>query len=181
MQNVDYNVRATNAVKSTNQVGTIQKTFGANGQLVVKTWDNFPENITEPLWVEIDSLAVPLFVNDITPQGTAKAVITFDDFQTEHLAQMLAGLKIYAENTDPNTTDEQYNQLVGYTVTDQTTKTKAKVIGVIESQHNPLLEVMVAGQHETVLLPIADELIVKIDPKKQTIVLNLPEGIFDLN
>ena len=60
-------------------VGRIKKAYGTraaddtmNGELLGTLYDTFPESVdtTEPLWVEIDSLAVPLFIAAVLPAET---------------------------------------------------------------------------------------------------------------
>lgn len=44
-------------------VARVSKTFGLNGELTLNLYDSFPQdfNPSEPLFVVIDKLAVPLF------------------------------------------------------------------------------------------------------------------------
>lgn len=180
MKNNDYNARAQQAIEGSNQVGAIQKAYGTAGELVVKLWDNFPEDITEPLWVEIDTMAVPLFVKTFDNQGLSKAVVVFDDFEDQATARILIGLKIFSEQAEQleTQTDEQWTFLEGFELVDQTSNKKGIVITCIDSELNPLLDVDFQGV--THLVPIDEKLVVKVDKKRKTITLKLPDGIFDL-
>lgn len=171
---MNYNDVAKSAIEPNKMVGSVQKLFGLNGEVVVKIWDNFPENISEPLWVEIDSLAVPLFIKSFKNQGAAKAVIVFDDFENESLAEMLVGLKLYSLLVD---VDEEIDlsYLESFTLKDITSGRQLKIEGYIESELNPLLEL-----EGGFLVPIAQELIEKVNEKKKIIEVRLAEGIFDL-
>ena len=44
-------------------VARVSKSFGSEGELLVSLFDTFPDDfdLREPLFVEIDRLAVPLF------------------------------------------------------------------------------------------------------------------------
>ena len=45
-------------------VARVSKTFGQNGELALSLYDTFPQEyeLSEPLFVIIDKLAVPLFL-----------------------------------------------------------------------------------------------------------------------
>lgn len=175
---MDYNARAAAAIASVNQVGSVQKAYGKAGELVIRLWDTFPDNTEEPLWVEIDSIAVPLFISSFAQQGNTKAVVTFDDFESEELAAMLMGKKIYSE--DPIREDEvqDWDFLVGYRFVDVNSGVSGVVTSFIGNELNPLIEVKVGSAEHT--LPIADELVDELDEKKKILRMKLVEGIFDL-
>lgn len=167
------------------QVGTIQKAYGKGGELVVRLWDNFPENpkdiYGEPLWVEMDSLATPLFVGSLQSLGTSKAVVVFDDFESEQRAAMLIGKKLYSKNPQQpqEQTQDDWDFLVGYKFMDTTSGVKGEITDFIGNELNPLMEVTTGG--EAYFVPVADELVEHLDERRRTITMNLPEGIFDIN
>ncbi|MFI3295521.1 MAG: hypothetical protein R3Y19_05830 [Rikenellaceae bacterium] len=182
MKNTDYNSLAASALHGRNQVGTISKLYGTSGELVVKLWDTFPvDNTQEPLWVEIDSLAVPLFISSFETQGLSKAVIIFDDFGSEKLSSMLVGLPIYSlvcENVEQDADDMP---LLGMSFKDTTSGRCGTVVGFIDSEFNPLLELEIEGDDQEYLVPFNEEFVVDIKKRKREIVFALPESIFDLN
>lgn len=175
---MDYNARAAAAVAQANQVGTVQKAYGKAGELVIRLWDTFPDNTEEPLWVEIDSVAVPLFIASFTRQGNSKAVVTFDDFESEELAEMLIGKKIYSESPEEGEIEADWDFLIGYRFLDATSKMDGVITNFIGSELNPLIEVEILGKQH--LLPIADELVEHLDQKKKILEMRLAEGIFEL-
>lgn len=175
----DYNSRAAAAIAAENTVAQVQKPFGNEGELVVRLWDTFPETTTEPLWVEIDSLAVPLFIRSFTPQGVSKAVIVFDDFQDSQSAALLIGHKLYSEHVaQEQEQSDDWSFLIGFTFEETTSQRKGVITGYLDSPLNPLLEV--ESESEEYLIPISESLIEKINERRSHIVLRLAEGIFSL-
>lgn len=178
---MNYNDRAASIISNpANQVGSVVKAYGKDGELVIRLWDTFPENTEEPLWVEIDSLPVPLFIASLQTQGTSKAVVTFDDFESQELAAMLVGKKLFSEIADNQFSDggDDWDFLIGYRFVDMTSNVSGVITDFVGNEMNPLIEVEISG--ESYFLPIADELVEHLDQKKRTIKLRFAEGIFDL-
>lgn len=175
---MDYNARAVAATAQTNQVGTVQKAYGKAGELVIRLWDTFPDNTEEPLWVEIDSTAVPLFISSFTKQGNSKAVVTFDDFESEELAAMLIGKNIYSETAEQDEQESDWDFLIGYKFLDITSGVEGVITDFVGNEFNPLIEVEIGSEQH--MLPIADELVEHLNQKKKILEMRLAEGIFDL-
>lgn len=176
---MDYNSRAAAAIADTNQVGSVQKPYGKDGELVIRLWDTFPDNTEEPLWVEMDSLAVPIYISSLQMQGNTKAVVTFDDFETAAKAEIFIGKKLFSAR--PEIVEEEQDDwdfLVGYRFRDTTSGIEGQITGLIPNPLNPLIEVIIGGEEH--LLPIADELVEKLDRKKRVIEMRMAEGIFEL-
>ena len=79
-------------------LGKVLRTYGDNGELIVRFYEDFAEeysDLSEPVWVIIDSLPTPLFFKSMSARGVSKATVVFDDFDSEMRAQMLVGLEFY--------------------------------------------------------------------------------------
>lgn len=172
---MDYNEVAKSALDDRNVVGSVQKIFGTKGEVVIKLWDTFPDDICEPLWVEIDSLAVPVFVKSLRSQGQAKAVAVFDDFESVELAEMLVGRKLYSLQAQGEDAHEDYSYLKSFVLRDLTSGREFAIVDYIDCEYNPLLELDGGA-----LVPISEELIEKVDQKRKRIEVRLADGIFDL-
>lgn len=177
---MEYNARAARAVQASNCVGLISRIYGKGGELAIKLLDTFPESGAELLWVEIDSIATPLFLCSFSMQGNSKAVVVFEDFQSEDLATTLLGLKLYAENAESIDDEESdLDFLIQYTFKDTTSSLTGRVVEVYPSELNPLINVDFGGDRGEVLVPIADDLIEKIDNRRKILTMNLAEGFFE--
>ena len=89
-------------------VARVSKTFGQNGELTLNLYDSFPQdfNPSEPLFVVIDKLAVPLFCDRFQRRGRSGAVVAFGDIDTERRAAELIGLELYL-NPGPDEEDDE--------------------------------------------------------------------------
>lgn len=188
-----YIERAAAAIANpANAVGRIKKTYGTNrggkrgGALLISLYDTFPEigigtenDDAEPLWVEIDSRAVPLFIASFERRGGGAAVVQFDDFERAEEAELLVGKVLYCAGREEAANDDtDFGALIGCELTDRTTGRRGTVTAFYDYPGNPLLGVEFDGR-ET-LVPAADDLIETVDMRKRTLVAELPEGLFDL-
>lgn len=173
---MDYNTRSSLALKEGNCVGQIQKVFGKEGELVVKIWDRFPdEYFDEPLWIEIDSKGVPLFIKSLKPQGLSKVVAIFEDWESEELAGELVGKNIYIDSPNEN---EDSGSIIGWILNDERSGLSGTITDISDSEYNPLLFVEIDGRE--CMVPFAEEFVISIDETNQTIFVKLPEGLLDL-
>jgi 16S rRNA processing protein RimM len=163
-------------------VGRIAKEFGTNGelQLNLSLQYSIEENLTEPVFVEIDGISVPLFFKSVRPKGRAKAVVVFDDFESTKATAQLIGLKLYVEGEESQE-EEDDNELlafVGYTVIDTTRGTLGPITDFLDYPGNPLFAI--SYNEVEVLIPVNDDLVVKVSEKKRELTVELPEGLLDL-
>ncbi len=162
-------------------IGKIGKVFGAKGELTVVLYDTFPEsvNFEEPVYVDVDSLTVPLFFDKFEPRGRAGATVMFADIDTERRASELVGKEFSMAVERSEDDDELYMEdLVGF-VAEVGNGVEGVVTDYIDSEMNPLFEIEIEGRE--VLIPAVDDFVEEIDVEQQRVVFCLPEGMLSLN
>ncbi|HUW05548.1 MAG TPA: ribosome maturation factor RimM [Williamwhitmania sp.] len=163
-------------------VGRIAKEFGTNGELQLNLSPEYSieENFSEPVFVEIDGISVPLFFKSSRPKGRAKAVVVFDDFESTKAAAQLIGLKLYAEGEESEVEEDEddMSSFIGFTVIDTTKGTLGLITDFLDYPGNPLFAIDYNGVE--VLIPVNDDLIVKVSEKKRVLTVDLPDGLLDL-
>ena len=101
-------------------VAKVTKLFGAErgGGVVVALYAEFPEDFapeSEPLFVRIDSLDVPLWCERFERRGAAGALAEFADWDTARRASELVGLELFVEADEERSDDEFYMEdLIGF-------------------------------------------------------------------
>lgn len=164
------------------KVGRVSKAFGREGELIVNLYDIFPVDfdMEEPLFAKIDSLAVPLFLEEFEPRGRSGALVRFADFDTDARAAELIGCDLYLRTaTDEEDDDEIYMEdLVGFAVTFVGRDLQGEITDYVDSELNPLFEVTV-GDRE-VYVPAVEEMIVALDIERREVEFSLPEGLLEL-
>ena len=163
-------------------VARVGRLFGdiRQGGLSITLYNSLPEDFdptTEPLFVEIDSLDVPLYCDHFERRGVAGANVRFADFDTQRRAEELIGkeLFLYEEATEED--DEFYMEdLIGFTV--EAGALRGEITDYYDSDMNPLFGIDF-GEGER-LIPAAEEFILRIDFERGHIVMTLPDGLLEL-
>lgn len=168
--------------------GRINKPFGTEGGLMLSLYADFPEEFTPqqtPLFVEIDSLDVPLWCERFERRGISGAVASFADFDTERRAAELVGLEFRIESGERDDDEFYLEELIGFHVEGIETRHEAeplhfegRLTDFYDSEANPLFELETGGRR--VLVPAVEEFIAHIDFEQRSVKLVLPEGMTDL-
>lgn len=159
------------------KIAQVLKSNGRDGELLVGFVGIAPEDIDlkEPVFIEMDGLPVPFYFESFTRRGVSRALVRLTGVHSLADADELAGADILAP--DDRYEDEE-EDLTGWTVLDAD-GTKAGVVTAHEDiPGNPCLWVD-TGRGE-VLIPLREELLVEADPEKQTLRMEIPEGLLDL-
>jgi 16S rRNA processing protein RimM len=164
-------------------LGSVTKVHGIRGQLVLRLDSVSFDDILkmETVFIEIDGLPVPFFVDEYTMKNSDTVILTVEDISSETKAREFIGCRIFvnADTVQQKVKDiTQSDVLLGYEVFD---KLHGR-IGILEEiqhiQQNPLFRIM-EGKREF-LIPMQAEFILKIDKSKKQILLNTPAGLLDL-
>lgn len=164
-------------------VARVGKLFGEarKGGVSVTLYASFPDDFdleTEPLFVEIASLEVPLWCHSIEYRGQKGATIHFDDFDTPRRSEELVGKELFmtCDESDIDNDEFYMEDLIGFSV--ECGSAKGKIVDYYDSEHNPLFGIDF-GQGEQ-LIPAAEEFILHINFEKGDIKLQLPDGLLEL-
>lgn len=163
-------------------VARVSKLFGQadTGGLAISLYTTFPEDFDpqeDPLFVEIGSLAVPLYMDSFERRGVSGANVRFADFDNTRRAEELIGKELFVEECVEEDDDEFYMEdLIGFRV--EAGELRGEITDFYDSDMNPLFGVDF-GQGER-LIPAAEEFIAQIDFDKGIIRMVLPEGLMEL-
>ncbi|MDX1627122.1 MAG: ribosome maturation factor RimM [Fulvivirga sp.] len=164
------------------QLGYVIKKHGLNGEVTVFLDVDFPEayETLESVFVEINQKLVPFFIDQIQIRGK-KANIRFEDISSADQADELRGKGLYLPLDQLPQLDENqfyYHEIMGYQLHDQPSGVTGNIISVLTGPQQDLLVVDVQGKE--VLVPINDELILRVDHKNKALQVALPEGLLDI-
>lgn len=166
-------------------LGTITKTHGIKGQVIVKLDRLSSDDIQKMEWVfiEIDGLPVPFFIEEYEEKTTDTFILTLEDIVTEENALELVENKVFINKKDirPNTISENIDhlsQIIGYTVIDTVRGEIGILKDILDIEMNPLLKIV--NKKKEILLPIQTEFITAVDPKNKVISVTTPKGLIDL-
>ena len=164
-------------------LGTFAKTHGIRGELILRlVFSDFEDiQLGEPVFVEIDKLPVPFFIDDYRFTTANELIVKLEDVDTrDYSANELAGCRVWIEKRFLNMrtgTPPPYDfeALIGFTVTDSKLGKLGRLAEIIDNEQNPLLQVM--HKNNEILIPFQPQFILNIDERKQLITVSVPEGL----
>ena len=158
-------------------VGRITKLFGAEGEVNVNLYADFPDDfsVEQPLFTIVDSLVVPLFCDSFSRRGRGSATVRFADIDTVKRAELIMGNEIFIEDVESDDDEFTFEDLIGFTV--KIGRRNGTITDFYDNDYNPLFEVELGGKNH--LIPAVEEFIAAIDFEKGVIKLVLPEGLIE--
>lgn len=168
------------------RLGTLSKIHGVKGQLVLRLEYSGFEHITnmELVFVEIDQLPVPFFIEEYRNISDKEILLSLEDIHGGEKAQKLVGNHVWIapdripdrNAPSPNPT---HSDLTGYRVMDNTAGYLGTLHQILDFEHNPLLQII--RDKQEILIPFQNEFILDIDDQQKTILVKIPDGLIDIN
>ena len=186
-------------------IGRFTRTHGIHGEIEVHfTDDVFDRGEADYVFLKIDGLYVPFFLEDYRFKGSESALFTLDGIDSDTAARELVGHTVYypldARPSEDEDTISSLRAFTGFRLLiidrqalaemdeggDETSEDGVPTLELGTVKHvetttaNTLLTVEVEGG-EDVLLPLHDDFVVDYDLRERYLVLDVPEGLIDLN
>lgn len=164
-------------------LGKIAKKFSFKGEILLYLDTDEPEvyENLESVFVELNKTLVPFFIEKSQLHRNQFLRIKFEDIENEQDADEIIGCEAYLPlNMLPKLEGNKfyYHEIEGFSVIDSRLGAIGTLKGVNDNNVQPLFEI--EYQNATILVPVIDAFIVKIDRKSQTLHLDTPEGLVDL-
>lgn len=168
---------------SLHRIGRLGKPWGHRGELSVHLEEGDLDDLVRAgvFFVDIEGQRVPFHFSALYDKGRAGVLVKFDDFDDPQAASILVGRDLYAPpGLLADGSDESWDpdELVGLLVRDETHGDLGEVVGIEGTEKNPVL-VIQQGDHE-VMVPLADEIILGIDPEDNMLLVRTPPGLIEL-
>jgi len=143
------------------RIAQVLKSNGRDGELLVSFTGIDPEDIDleEPVFIEFDGLPVPFYFESFTQRGSSRALVR------------LTGVRSLRD------ADEE-EDLTGWTVLHADGTLAGTVTAHEDIPGNPCI--WVETGHGEVLIPLHEELVLEVDEEKQTLRMEIPEGLLSL-
>lgn len=164
-------------------LGYIVRTHGTAGNVVIYMDVDYPDDYEdlETVYIEIKGELVPYFIDDLNLQKQNNAIVTLEDVDTIAKAQALVGSSLYLplEDLQPLGDDEfYYHEIKGFKVVDSV---KGE-LGVVREVYSLNGQDLIAMDYQgaEVLIPTANDIVVKADKLNKALLVNLPEGLLEV-
>lgn len=167
---------------SLHKIGRLGKPWGHQGELTVHLDEVDLDDIVHAgsFFVDIEGQKVPFFFSRLHDKGR-DVLVKFDDFNDPQSASVLVGRDLYAppgllaDGSDESWDPEEF---IGMLVRDEEHGELGEVMGLEGTEKNPVL-VVLRGEQE-VMIPLAEEMILGVDPEENTLLVRTPPGLIDL-
>jgi 16S rRNA processing protein RimM len=167
------------------KIGFIQKPHGIHGELVIRFDEMYYETLEEypAIFLEIDNLLVPFFISEegLRFKSGESAIAKLEWIDSDKKAKELCGLSVYVDLEDVLELEDEMSphELIGFQLFDETLGLIGEITEVNDFSGNLLLSVEYQGKEA--MVPLNEDLIVRIDEENKEIELRIPDGLFDLD
>jgi len=164
-------------------LGKIVKKYSFKGEVLIKLDTDDPEIYTqmESVFVDFSDTLIPFFIESSSLHKSSLLRVQFEDVDSEAKADEIVGLDLYLPlSLLPKLDDDQfyYHEIIGFVAEDLQFGVIGTITGVNDSTAQALFEI--ENQGTTILIPVNDDFIRKIDKAQQKIIFQTPEGLIDL-
>ena len=166
------------------QLGYVIKTHGLDGEVSILLDVDVPDDYhaLESVFLAAkgSETLVPFFLEHIVIQQN-KALVKFEDIDTIEQAEPLVKAELYLPLTSlPALSDDQYyyHEIVGFQVIDQQLGNLGTIKDVYSTAGQDLIAMDYQGKEA--LIPINDNIVVRVDKAQSTVHVDLPEGLLEV-
>lgn len=167
------------------KIGKIGKPHGVKGEVSLMFEDDVFDRVdADYLVLLIDGILVPFFFEEYRFKSDETALVKFCDIDTKEQAQELTGCDVYFSRklSEDGSEDMSLNEAENFKLLDANNDNS--LIGTVKSVDystvNTLFNVETPDGKE-IMIPASEDFIVDIDTEKHFIVVDLPEGLLDLD
>lgn len=164
------------------RIGKLGKAHGIKGEISMQVDDDVFDRVdAEYLFLELDGIMVPFFMEEYRFKTDETALIKFEGVETQERARELTGTEVFfprelATADDGNDGDISYAMLVGFTLINDADGNEVGEIAFVDEQTMNIMFELTDGR----LIPASEELITDINIEDKKITVSIPEGILDL-
>ena len=164
------------------KIGTVVSKHGYKGDIKISVSSNnlktFPD--LKYLFIDLDGCFIPFTIDDVRSFSKNVLIVKLKEIRSEDEVYKIIDKHIYVDSTEKESNKDSrffYNDLINFDVI-----TDSKKIGRIDNINSnlpqPVFEIIYDSR--TVLIPIHDDLIKKIDKENNLIYLDIPDGLLEI-
>jgi 16S rRNA processing protein RimM len=165
-------------------LGRITKSSGYEGAVAVKLEKNFTENIPqmESVFLEVEGRPVPFFISGLDYSGADVLKISFEGYTTSEKVNEFIGCRIFLTNDslDDNIQSADDQTLIDFAVYTQDGSLIGPVSDIISNNGQWLLNI-ISSDRKSILIPFHEDFIISIDKRKKKVVMDIPDGLLEIN
>jgi 16S rRNA processing protein RimM len=164
-------------------LGSIIKVHGCEGAVTVKLEKIFSDKIPEmeSIFLEVDGKAVPFFIYQHENYGSDKINMKFDGYDTIEKVREFVGCRVFFTTCQQNEkVAEVIENLKGFNVFSQTNQFIGIISEVIKNPGQWLLKI-ISDSNKEILIPYHEELTIEFKSDEKILIIEIAEGLTDIN
>ena len=166
------------------KIGQFTRTHGVRGELAFRFTDDVWDRVeADYLFLRLDGLLVPFFLEEWRFRSDDVALLKFEDIDSADDAQHLVGAEVYfPKELTPDDADElelSWRHFIGFEVW-QADAVLGNVTDVLDQTSNVLLVIATADGGE-VLVPAHEDFVIRADHRERRLYVNVPDELLTLN
>lgn len=171
------------AYQSNILLGLITKTSGFEGAVIIKLEKKFIDNITpmESVFLEVEGRPVPFFISEYEYSGSDILKVSFQGYDSIEEVNEFKSCRVFLTSGVSESHEQpDIQKFTGYSVYSQDESHIGTVTAIITNPGQWLLSILSPTGKE-ILIPFHEDLILKINNRRKTIIMEIPEGLIDIN
>jgi 16S rRNA processing protein RimM len=165
------------------RLGKILKPFGSKGEVVayLDVDDLQQYRSLDMVFVGINKNIIPFFIDAIQLKTKNQAILKFQDIDSHADTEIIIGSELFLPaGFLPKLKGNKFyfHEVIGFEVIDKEKGNIGHISRVLELPYQSVIEIHFNGKE--ILIPIADELIKKVDRKNKVILVEAPDGLIDM-
>ena len=164
------------------KVGKLGKAHGVDGSFNVNFDAGFFDDETpiDYFLILFEGYPVPFFIENITLNGPKSSFIKFDHIHKPEDTSEFVNCDIYITHEQRDSLDIQDTSIDihGFTIIDKTHGQIGAVEAADMESENPLIQTTYNGLE--VLIPFNENIVIDIDPDRQVLITDLPDGLLEI-
>ena len=167
------------------KLGYLHKTYGIKGELIIRTNLEFSDQTIikwESVFIEIDGILVPFFIEQIKRKSDIELSIKLEDIDDEIKAKDYLCLDLYIDkkNIPKQNNETPFFDWLGSRLIDKTNGEVGTITEILNYPGQDMLKIETTENQE-IIIPAIKDWLVSIDKESKRIIVDLPEGLLDLN
>lgn len=168
------------------QAGRFNKPHGIKGELSVSLNVDVDLEEVKCVVIQVDGIFVPFFIESVRPKTSETYLVMLDGIDSEEKARKMTNQPFWLLKTDVPDEEIDFEEgfyasdLIGFTINDETLGELGEITDVNDVTQN-ILFIVKSPSGKEILLPVADEFILEVDPDTKTVSTSYPTDILQLN
>jgi 16S rRNA processing protein RimM len=164
-------------------LGKIARVNGYEGYVTVKLEKAFIEDLPdmESVFIETEGRPVPFFISASEYPGGDLLKLKFEGYEAFEKVSEFTGCRVFLTTVrEENIPECLQEPVIGFKVILSDGKEIGTITEIIQYPGQDLMKIISSGKKE-ILIPYHEDFILKLDVRKKTIMVDIPEGLTDIN